>query len=74
MQSVITIFPLHRDIYNVVDAMMLASERCLCLGSEPKAGSALRAVENNVLALEENVAVDGETERGVCGLDTAEAS
>ena len=49
--------------------------RHLCgLRSEPEAGSALGAVENDVLALEENVAVDAETKLRVSGLETAEAS
>ena len=47
--------------------------RRLCLGSEAEAGSALGAIEDDVLALEEDVAVDGEAELGIGGLDTAKA-
>lgn len=43
---------------------------CLCLGGEAKAGTI--GVENDILALEEDVTEDGEAQAGVA-LDTSEA-
>ena len=60
----------------VVTSGLSASGCCrarLSLGGEADAGSALALVEDDVLALEEDIAPDGEAERGISCLETTEA-